>query len=327
MPPSHTQVVYDPTFGDADLTAARRDLVIGRWQGARDLLRTTGTNWDRRTHRMRLLAEVAAGNKTAESWLISEPRNPDAHSLRAETEVMRLFAALAESARRGRQPRPEHDSLPRQLLDGAADLCARAARHAPADPVPWVSLISLARLYADGHPHTRRWWDELTARDPYNREGHHQALRHLSARWHGSHGTMYEFAQDSAVGAPDGSPLLVLPQAARAEHYRDLSAAKGRLAVGLTYHWNNDGAIHDLRVTLSRWIQVRDVEYAQDVADLNVLAHGLVFAEMTGGAREVFRHLGNRPTRLPWAYCGDPAALFARWRDRFVVPDGLVDRE
>ncbi|WP_254886069.1 hypothetical protein [Streptomyces sp. NA02950] len=314
-------MVYDPTFGDADLAAARRDLVIGRWQGARDLLRATGNDWDHRTHRMRLLAEVAAGNKSAESWLIAQPRTPDAQVLRAETEVMRLFAALAESARRGQEPRPGHDSLPREMLDRAIELCIRAAHTVSADPVPWVSLVSLARLYAHGHRHTQRWWDELRARDPYNREGHHQILRYLSARWHGSHGTMYEFAQESAVGAPDGSPLIVLPQAARVEHYRDLAEAKGRLAVGLTYHWSNEGAQYDLSTALRRWIQVRDVEYAQDVADLNLLAHGLVFADMTSGAREVFRHLGNRPTRLPWAYCGEPAALFARWRDQFVVPD------
>ncbi len=53
-----------------------------------------------------------------------------------------------------------------------------------------------------------------------HREGHHQALRYLSARWHGSYGTALNFAWEVTSYAPEGSPLAILPQVARAEHYR-----------------------------------------------------------------------------------------------------------
>ena len=39
---------FDPDCGDAALTRARQDIVIGRWQGLRELLRATGPDWPSR---------------------------------------------------------------------------------------------------------------------------------------------------------------------------------------------------------------------------------------------------------------------------------------
>jgi hypothetical protein len=309
---------FDPTFGDHALATARQDLVVGRWQGARDLLRDTGRDWDRRTHRMRLLADTAAGIRTVETWQTADPGDQDALVLRAETEVMRIFAAVAERTRaEGVPPAPSEDAVDRSHLDRAARICLQAAEKHPADPVPWVSLMTLARLYAHGHPHVWHWWRELQARDAYSREGHHQVLRHLSARWHGSHGEMYNFARDSAAFAPVGSPLAALTQTARAEHYRHRVAVEGPTAVGLTYHWTHEVAVQALHATMRDWISHRSgMEYAQDVADLNTVLHALIFAGMRDQAREVNRQLGDRPTRVPWSYSGDPESLFDHWRSQ-----------
>lgn len=309
--PRHSRTLsYDPTFGDLPLARALQDLRIGRWQGARDLLRATGHDWDRRTHRVRRLAETAAGSRTVESWQIAEPHNPDAFVLRSDTEVMRLFYARAA----------EHpDAFDHERLHHTVQACIRASSRFPADPMPWISLVTLARLAPGGHPHTWYWWEELLSRDRYSREGHHQVLRHLSAHWHGSHGRMYDFARDVATAAPLGSPLAVLTQAARAEHYREVIRTEGKEAVGLSFHWTHDALAHDLDTTLNRWIAHRGpIKYAQDVADLNLLAHALVFAGRTQDAAVVFRHLGDRPTVVPWAYCGDSQALFIRWRNELL---------
>ncbi|MFC5907666.1 hypothetical protein [Streptacidiphilus monticola] len=306
---------FDPTYGDRDLAAARQDLVVGRWQGARDLLRATGRDWDRRTFRIRLLADTASTTRAVEAWQMAEPDSADALVLRAETELMRLFAAAAQAnAEAGSAPPPTVDALPRHELDRVARICLQASERLPADPVPWVSLMTLARLYGQGHPHVWHWWRELQARDPYNREGHHQVLRHLSARWHGSHGEMYNFARDSAAFAPVGHPLASLAQAARAEHYRRRLEEEGPTAVGLTYHWTHEVAVQGLRETMRQWIGHRaGGEFAQDVADLNMLLHGLVMAGLLTEAKEVFAHLGDRPARVPWSYTGDPEQQFHSW--------------
>ncbi|WP_232789141.1 hypothetical protein, partial [Streptomyces odonnellii] len=205
---------FDPDFGDRPLTEARQDIVIGRWQGVRDLLRATGDDWPLRTHRIRLLSHAAAGSSAVESWRAAEPDSPDVAVLRAATEVVRAFS-LAIAAGRGVATDPAR-------LDATVLVCLQAAEAHPADPMPWVSLLTVARLYQDGvsRGELRRWWDELRRRDPYNTEGHTQLLRYHAARWHGTHGRMYDFARDAAGAAPPGSPLPVLVQIARVEEYR-----------------------------------------------------------------------------------------------------------
>ena len=89
-PPVH----FDPDLGDRPLTAARQDVVIGRWQGVRDLLYATGNRWALRTHRIRILAHAVAGSTTVETWLAAEPKSADAQVLKAATEVVRLFGRL-----------------------------------------------------------------------------------------------------------------------------------------------------------------------------------------------------------------------------------------
>ncbi|MFJ1709611.1 hypothetical protein [Kitasatospora sp. NPDC088346] len=278
-------------------------------------MHATGHDWDRRTHQIRLLAEHAASSRTMESWQIAEPHNADALVVRADTVVMRLFHTLAHKYQ-DTPPPTDRDVFDWQHLNKAARLCLEASQAFPADPMPWVSLLTLARLYGNGHPDTRTWWQEIRARDPYSREAHHQLLRHISARWHGSHGRMYDFARDTATAAPLGSPLAALTQAAHVEHYRERLRTEGKNALGLSFHWVNGMTLYSLNTTFDKWIMHRDaVEYAQDVTDLNLLAHGLVFARLTEKAAIVFRHLGNRATRTPWSYCGDPQTLFIRWRD------------
>ncbi|MFJ6994592.1 hypothetical protein ACISUF_10745, partial [Streptomyces sp. NPDC003090] len=92
----------DPYFGDEALGDVRHDIAIGRWQGVRDLLRDTGDDWPRRTHRIRLLAHIAAGTSAVESWRAAEPDNPDAAVLRAATEVVRVFDAAIAAGRGAR---------------------------------------------------------------------------------------------------------------------------------------------------------------------------------------------------------------------------------
>lgn len=310
LPPS-----FDPAADDVALAAACQDLLIGRWQSTRDLLRDSYGLWGPRTFRARVLAETACNGRTVESWQAAEPDNPDALVLRAETEVARAFAAAAAAGARD----PREDSIDRTVLERVRQVCWYAAEAAPADPLPWISLLTLARLYGDGHPEVWRWWREVLHRDPGNREAHHQALRHLSARWHGSHGDMYNFARDSAATAPPGSPLPVLAQAARVEHFRHLVRLQGKDAPGLTFHWNNDVAHHDLLFTVRHWLaHIRPPAPAPLVADLNILAHGLVLTTMYDEAARVFRLLDNRAATAPWLYTGDATAQFVRWRDQLA---------
>ncbi|WP_372499304.1 hypothetical protein [Streptomyces sudanensis] len=304
----------DPYFGDEALGDVRHDIAVGRWQGVRDLLRETGDDWPRRTHRIRLLAHAAADTSAVEGWRAAEPDDPDAAVLRAATEVVRVFDA-AIAAGRG-------TAVDRACLDSTVMACLSAADARPADPMPWVSLLTVARLYQGGvsRVELRRWWDELRRRDPYNTEGHVQLLRYWSARWHGTHGAMYDFARDAAGAAPPGCPLPVLVQIARVEEYRyvvDGALGRGPGSVrGFDQHWKHELAVVEVRRTWERWIGGRapGPVRPEEVELLNYLTHAACHAGLPEVADDLFRLLGTRVSRVPWSYTGDPVEQFTRWR-------------
>jgi hypothetical protein len=305
---------FDPDCGDAALTSAKQDIVIGRWQGLRQLLRDTGPAWQPRGHRMRLLAQACASTSTAESWLAAEPHSGDALVLRAATETARAFN-LAIAAGRG-------VPIDQKRVDNAVMACLQAAGAYPDDPTPWISLIAVARLYPAGvrRQELGRWWDELHGRDPYSVEGHLQVLHYYAARWHGTHGLMYDFARDTAGVAPPGSALPVLVQFARVEEYRYiLDGAKGQhgAMAGISQHWNHDGAVNDVHRTWHRWIMERPDAPVEpgEVHHLNYLTHAACYAGLPDITAPLFRLLGRHATRTPWSYTGDPAKQIVRWRN------------
>ncbi|MCH0566534.1 MULTISPECIES: hypothetical protein [unclassified Streptomyces] len=308
---------FDPDGGDTALTTARRDIVIGRWQGLRAVLRASGTDWAVRGRRVRALARTCAECSAVESWLAAEPHSADARVLRAATEATRAFH-LAAAAGRGVPVDPHH-------VDAAALACLAAAEAYPEDPTPWISLISVARLYPAGvrRRDLARWWDELHRRDPYSVDGHLQVLRYYSARWHGTHGLMYDFARDAAEVAPVGCPLPVLVQYARVEEYRYArDAAQGTRGVPEPgRHLGHDGAAHDVRRTWQRWITARPEGTVSplELRDVNCLAHAACWAGVAEVAAPLLRMLGRRATLTPWSCTGDPVRQIVRWRAELGV--------
>ncbi|MFF6803244.1 hypothetical protein [Streptomyces sp. NPDC012616] len=310
---------FDPDCGDAPLSSVKHDIVIGRWQGVRELLRSTGPDWLARGHRMRMLAQACASSSTVETWLAAEPHSADALVLRAATETARAFN-LAISAGRGAP-------IDQTRVDAAVLACLAATEAYLDDPTPWTSLISVARLYPAGvrRQELARWWDELHRRDPYSMEGHLQVLHYYSARWHGSHGLMYDFARDAAGVAPPGCPLPVLVQYARVEEFRHaLDTAHGRsTSVALAQHWNNDGAVSDVRRTWERWFAGRrEGAFAPgELRDVNHLAHAACAARVGDVAAPLLAGLGRRATRTPWSCTGDPAQQIVKYRRDHGVRD------
>lgn len=142
-------------------------------------------------------------------------------------------------------------------------------------------------------------------------------LRYFSARWHGTHGTMYDFARDAAGAAPEGSALPVLVQIARVEEYRYAAeGAKGQPVRGFGQHWSGELAVTELRRTYDRWLGGRPpgpVPLAE-ATELNYLAHAACCAGLSLEARALVGLLGERAARVPWVYTGDPGQQIARWR-------------
>jgi hypothetical protein len=294
----------DPAFDDADLADARDELVQGTWEPARELLETAAADWDRRSHRIGVLAEAAAGAAWVEQWQLHDPRNRDVAVLRAQVEVVRVLRS-ATGATRG------------NTAGDAERHCRRAAELAPEDPTPWVSLVTLAR--AQGSDRNEFWqrWQGVNTRDRVHRDGFHQALIFLFDAWYGSHAEMYDFAYWVAGEAPPGSPLAILPLVAHAESYRYRFAAyRGLDKAGLGLHWTQPQVGRDIDVALERWLNANARPHAQAMADRNYLLHALIHADRWRETRSLFEAIGPHLTRIPWTYTGDPETAFAYWRKR-----------
>lgn len=112
-----TSQAFDAALDDAELVTARTALNQGRWTDVRALLAATGDDWDRRGHRVTVLAQEPATLAWARDWQLAEPESADAAVL--------LGCAAVERALHGKE-RP----------DSAREACRRAAALAPDDPTP-----------------------------------------------------------------------------------------------------------------------------------------------------------------------------------------------
>jgi hypothetical protein len=308
------RVNTDPAGGDLALAEARDALAQGDWEPAADLLTTTRFGpWDRRTHRVRVLAESVANSAWVERWLVLEPANPDAALLRAQVEAIRaLRAATGGSLAEARTTSVE-----------ALQLCRQASDMATSDPTPWVISLTLSRASDRGQKTGRdefwRRWRELRERDEFNRDGHHEALTYLFGSWCGSHKEMYDFAYWLAGQAPPGSPLAVLPLVAHAEMYRSLAedgSGPSHKDVSPFAHWTRPQVSADVERVLRDWLGSAAIQHAQADLDRNYLLHAMAFngrAE-TEEARALFDAVGPHAAPVPWSYTGDPESSFLYWR-------------
>jgi hypothetical protein len=294
----------DPALDDAELVQARRDMQMGRWESGRHLLARTGKDWDRRAHRISVLADALATTHWADEWLGVEPRSPDAATLRAWVEVVRA---------------EREEGRPWDLAEQA---CWWAVELDDADPVPWACLLELARYRPT--PADRFWsqWDELRARDPYLRDGFHLALQYLYARWCGSRQDMYDFAWWAAQEAPVGSPLAVLPLVAHAEQYRELRAQGTNDPAILAAHWRQPAVEQAVDFALRHWLALAPPPHARALADRNHLLYALLHVNRLGDARAQFAAVGEHMTEEPWRFSGDPAQFFTRWRGKLLTDQG-----
>lgn len=108
---------FDAALDDAELAAARTALAQGRWQTARSLLARTGDEWDRRGHRVAVLAQEQACVPWTRDWLLAEPDSVDAAVLLALGQVRRALRGKEKPVR-------------------AREACHAAAALAPVDPTP-----------------------------------------------------------------------------------------------------------------------------------------------------------------------------------------------
>ncbi|MGV9270961.1 hypothetical protein ACWDRR_40715 [Kitasatospora sp. NPDC003701] len=261
------------------------------------LLQETGADWDRRTHRLSVLAEAAAPSGLARSWRMRRPNSGEAMVFEAWVELVR-----------GR-----HDG---KMADArsAADDCHRAADALPGDPTPWVVLLGILRLVRADSRELFTVWHEVTSRDPWNREAHLQMLRYLSPEECGSRSSQLEFLDAVRTGVPSNAPAVGMDLTALVDEHARTVARGGVEALLVRRQWTNHRATRALDAALAHWPRAGHLQYAAALADLNLLAFALVQAGRPREGAGVFDLLGDTVTPWPWSLDGDPLRQFGYWQ-------------
>ncbi|MFI1045506.1 hypothetical protein ACH4U3_06740 [Streptomyces griseoruber] len=266
------------------------------WEPAARLLRGTGRDWDRRAHRVSVLAGQLPA-VVSQRWSADRPGDGDALVLRACVETIRAPAEGHAAVR------------------AAERTCLRAADTCPEDPTPWLALLSLMHSCAVPVQDAVPVWREAVRRAPWHRTAYHRLLGYLSPRGHGTLPEMMEFAWQAAARAPHGSPVALLPVAARVELTAHRRAASPLDALGTNVDWSGPRAVQEIDMALTGWFRTAAPAHAEAVADLNVLAFALTRAHRPDEAAPVFRRIGRHMTRHPWDLLPDPERTFVYWRN------------
>jgi hypothetical protein len=289
---------FDHALDDEGLRTARAALAQGRRQAARSLLLHTGDDWDRRAHRLTVLAREPYAAAWAHDWAQAEPGSADAATLYA--------LALVRRALRGKEDPGD-----------ARAACDTAAALAPADPTPWLGLLLLARrLGTEGE--VLGAFAEVRRRHPEHHHAHHLLIARLAERPPGGRPEAheaYDVAERAAAEAPADSPLAVLPVVAHAERHRVLTAAG--LAPAASGHWAGPRARGVLRACFDWWLEWEHDDHPRRLLDLNHLAFALSSAGRPAEAAPLFQRIGEHATAAPWSYAHpDPRAAFHAARAR-----------
>jgi hypothetical protein len=263
------------------------------------ILREAGEDWDRRTHRLSVLADMPDALVLADQWRSRQPTNPDAILFHA-------WAQLAVARANG------------SLRD--AEAVIGTSRHAaellPADPAPWVAMLGCCRVLRASVPQTQPVWVRVVERHPWNREAHLQMLRYCSPEECGSNVLTVQFVDAVVASAPPGSPVASLELTASLGRYQRTVDMGGVIALTARRHWDQHRERSLLDHALTSWLSPGFLRHAAALADLNLLAFVLTKADRLTDASEVFQAIGTTVTAWPWEVDGAPLDIFIECRGR-----------
>lgn len=275
----------------------------GDWQSAERYVRAAGEDWDERWNRLELLQQVAREDDAwLDAWRAAEPRNCDAATLHASIMVHRAWeirgSGYAHAVRASDMKRF------RAMLPAAIEEAWQAAQLDPANPGPWVVMVTAARGANYRRVQFKPLWEALVARAPHHYEGHWQALQYWCAKWFGSDRLMLRFARQAVRKAPPGSPLAGI-------YLHALNELTERSGIGAL-------AVTPMARSVLKQVAASFDRVAPDDERLpglrHLLAHYMLRSMMYAAALEQFRLIGPWCGAQPWRKDGNPVKAFERAR-------------
>ncbi|GAB7036700.1 hypothetical protein JCM9533A_05470 [Catenuloplanes niger JCM 9533] len=312
----------DPAMDDLGLRAARdRAHTTGDWTALRDVVAETGTDWERRTFRLRVLGEDASTAEGAwlDDWQEAAPDDPAAALIYAESLHRRAAKARGGASARNttREQFAEFQALSAQAVSAARRALDLAG---PDDPSPLILLLNgaFAGRTVDT-PEFDAQATEARRRSPYHFELHLTLVSLYCEKWYGSHARMFEAARTVAEGAPAGANAVMLPYLAHFEYaMREFGwdrRDRTSLAAVATYFQRRE-----IRDELDTWAAKWRAGAPHPPGRAMTCRHWLALAAFLGRrkdlARATFAEIGTHHGGTPaWGYFlpGAGSGFLAAW--------------
>ncbi|MCR8573759.1 hypothetical protein [Streptomyces sp. Isolate_219] len=271
-----------------------------------DVIDETGQDWDRKAHRLAVLAR-AAGRSLPGIWRQHNPQNQNALLLHAWSDLL--------------QARQQDSAVD---LNDTRETCRLAADLLTADPTPWILHLATLRLERRPSTELSAIWREIKARDPWNREAHLQALGYLSPDECGSSALVLDLLDGVRAGMPPQAPAAGLELTALIGSHQRAVAGGGLMALGAGEIWRRPDAARALDHAAHYWPGPGFLTHAAALADLNLLAYALIKAGRTAEAGAALRATGGVATPWPWSMDGDALERYSHYHGRYAAgdPDG-----
>jgi hypothetical protein len=325
-------VPVDEIGDDVDLAAALDAARRGEWEPAAALLRATG-DVDVRADRIRAVtAQSVHDSQWIEEWFAARPTDPQATVVRAELAVQRAWAV-----RGGLDASHTPDEAIRAFFTGleqAQRLAEKAIGMAPDDPMPWATLVQIARGQQVDQDEFGRRLEGLFERAPHHVYGSQVALQTVCTKWFGDTETMFAMARDLGTQAPAGSATCLLPLIAHIERHLELEGGRGGPSQAQR-HMTAGATRTELRACVQRWMTGPDggPRPGGRLEGHNLAAYAFWLADDADAARLHLAEIGRSVTEWPWGYSGNPGEVLGvarRWAGLPVVapvsrPHGVDD--
>ncbi|MEU5421792.1 hypothetical protein ACH4UT_12945 [Streptomyces sp. NPDC020799] len=304
LPPERQNTKWAAPDPAAEAVSAA--LARGDWLPAAQALAATGTDWERRSYLVGVIADHASEDDAwLRAWQAAHPDDPGAAVVHATAKV-----SLAWEIRGGdwaKNTTAEQFAGFHRVLGEAREDFARAVSLAqPGDPTPYLLQIPLYMGLGAPHEAMRELWAEVTARAPYHYEAHWRALQFWCAKWRGSEDIARDFAAQAVAASPRGSLLTVLPLLSWYEHHDDKAPAEA-------YGWPEvtamvEAALADVAAAHPAHPRIAEVRH--------LLAYFLTKAGRHQAALEQFRQVDGHVGAAPWFYYSSPERVFCAYRDQ-----------
>jgi len=316
--PEALPVRVDVTLGDP---TGKRARLAARSGDAGTLLSLVEAASDPHEREFLLYAALHGVNRAPwiENLPTTFPDRPVAWLVRGAHSIQWAWHAV------GNEYTPSTDATAQALCLGRLELADSDLMHATRvlddDPTPWSQLVVTGYGLKIGFEEICNRFDEADQRAHWMYLAHHHMLQATCARRSGDDATMFAFARDVVVNAPEGSPCLDLIAVAHLEKWRAERASDESLTMAALF--NRPDVFDEVSLAAKRSVESSSFDDRFGaVGARNVFA--MVLSEVGDGerARDQFLQIGERVTEYPWIYQHpDPGLAFARARRRVHAPE------